>query len=73
MNLKLCYVRNKAVMPSMSRVCKKKIIYFSVLPWYMWKNIGTPSFHWKLKHVCQDFQRNDTCEVENFLQRDYGK
>ena len=46
---------------------------FVVLRWYMWKNTGSPIFHWKLKRVCQGNHHGDSCDVEHYLLRDVGK
>ena len=42
------------------------------MPWFMWKNIGPPSFQWKLKHDCQANHSHDSCAGENYLRDDKG-
>ena len=38
----------------------------------MGKNIGPPSFQWKLKHDCQANHSHDSCAGENYLRDDRG-
>ena len=38
----------------------------------MWKNIGPPSFQWKLKHDCQANHSHDSWPGENYLRDDRG-